>query len=78
MDAGCGEELGVGLGQHRGHRATGREAGDEDAVRAHAEFGDDLPGDPGEDRGLARVPGLVRRIEPVPAAGDVGRAVCPG
>jgi hypothetical protein len=67
-----GEQVGVGGGQHRGHGATGGQAGEVDPLGVHRMVTDELFGDTGDDRGLADVGRLVFWSEPVPEAVGVG------
>ncbi len=49
-------EIRIGLGHHRGHRAAGREARNEHGWPGYRSGPSMIPGDAGNDRGLARNP----------------------
>ena len=74
MDPDRGVQIAVG-GAHDGRGgASGREAGDEDALGIHRIVLHDLAGDARDQRGLAFVALLVGAAEPVPAFRRVGVA----
>src|SRR3954464_12528846 len=68
---------GVKLGIRRTHdgcrRTAGGKSGDIDATWVYPVVFHDLPGDAGDQRGLAPIPALVVGVEPVPAFIGIGR-----
>jgi hypothetical protein len=73
MDTDGGIEIRI-CRAHDGRRGAARgEAGDEDTPGLDRDVGHDLPGDPGDQRGLAAVALLIGGAEPIPAFLGIGR-----